>query len=1096
MSRRARVAVNSAAVFHLNPLVLQVRRALGLSAVCVALTAAPPLLAAERAPEHASDPLARQKLTGSGKEVVFIDAAVADYQRLEAALPHGMEVILLDPRRDALDQITETLSSRPFTESVHLISHGAPGQLVIGGRVYTAERLEHERNKLALWFNPLVSTGAKRPDILIYGCDVAAGADGKKFLGELASLTGADVEGSSDLTGSPLKGGNWELEVATGLIETRTAIATGAVDWPHTLAANVFTVTKTADTNDGTCDTDCSLREAIVASNGTPNAVDAATGAKLANKIVFDATVFNTPQTITLTAGHLYITRSATITGGQRVQTPGYGSLYFTYYNPVTIDAAGGSRVLNLYNYGSKTQSVTLRNFYLVGGNSANYYGDGGAIYDENVSLTLGHSVVTGNYAQDGGGIALGANVKSLSVVGSYKNGYYANYSFISNNVAHYTAGGGRGGGIFFETGPRHTAVNLTYAYTVNNYSERGGGGVYVPYLAGTSTLSFNRGVVAGNAAYYNGGGAYFGGLYNSAAVTITRTKFNNNYSYANGGGVSFGSFHDSSKLTTTRARFNGNQAHGGLGGGIHMYDVRQHAIVTIDGGKDGQIKNNNSSDHLYGGGLWARRVLEDGTLKVSNSTISGNYSQNTGGGIALYRVSDRGVATIAGNQMSYNYSSTGGGLYVHRVNDSATLSLGGTTASHNGAFIGGVAAVKYVDNYSTADVSGGTFNSNSGFFGGAIAVNQVNDFGALNLLGLKMGKAPSAPYYYGNSGAVGGAIDVRTMSNYSVTTVAGSTLTDNSATYVGGGLSFGTVQNYASLNVSTSTLSGNSSYFFNGGGLYLGTAKNNATVSVQLSTISGNKAINGGGGGISLGTNNGIYGSAAVKVENCTLSGNTANGRGGGAYVTSNFLKTTLAHVTVTGNYAGTFGGGIALNGYTALSHALVIGNTAGSGGYDLYNVSGTFYSDFSLFGDVTNGPSVYPALYQNPTTKAFAGGNIYSPTTIAPATVVSPTLADNGGPTLTHDLVAGSPAIDAGNPDFAPPPATDQRGFVRVAGKHIDIGAVESGSQPAAPNTNGPGAGLGLSNGGAGSMPLASVLLMGLAGLWRRVRRGYRSS
>jgi hypothetical protein len=50
---------------------------------------------------------------------------------------------------------------------------------------------------------------------------------------------------------------------------------------------------------------------------------------------------------------------------------------------------------------------------------------------------------------------------------------------------------------------------------------------------------------------------------------------------------------------------------------------------------------------------------------------------------------------------------------------------------------------------------------------------------------------------------------------------------------------------------------------------------------------------------------------------------------------------------------------------------------------------------------------------------------------------------LADNGGPTLTHALLAGSPAIDAA--DDAICPATDQRGTVRPQGAACDVGAYE---------------------------------------------------
>ena len=54
---------------------------------------------------------------------------------------------------------------------------------------------------------------------------------------------------------------------------------------------------------------------------------------------------------------------------------------------------------------------------------------------------------------------------------------------------------------------------------------------------------------------------------------------------------------------------------------------------------------------------------------------------------------------------------------------------------------------------------------------------------------------------------------------------------------------------------------------------------------------------------------------------------------------------------------------------------------------------------------------------------------------------------LQDNGGPTFTHELMPGSPAIDAGDPNFTPPPDYDQRGpgFVRVFNGRIDVGSFE---------------------------------------------------
>src|SRR5207248_7659058 len=52
---------------------------------------------------------------------------------------------------------------------------------------------------------------------------------------------------------------------------------------------------------------------------------------------------------------------------------------------------------------------------------------------------------------------------------------------------------------------------------------------------------------------------------------------------------------------------------------------------------------------------------------------------------------------------------------------------------------------------------------------------------------------------------------------------------------------------------------------------------------------------------------------------------------------------------------------------------------------------------------------------------------------------------LQDNGGPTLTHALLPDSPAIDAGDPNFTPPPRQDQRGYPRVVNGRIDIGSFE---------------------------------------------------
>src|SRR5262249_40537568 len=86
------------------------------------------------------------------------------------------------------------------------------------------------------WGNALKSTG----DILIYGCDVAEGASGRKFVDTLSKLTGADVAASTNVTGATSLGGDWNLEYAAGPIETRVPFRGAWQErWAHTLGVAV-----------------------------------------------------------------------------------------------------------------------------------------------------------------------------------------------------------------------------------------------------------------------------------------------------------------------------------------------------------------------------------------------------------------------------------------------------------------------------------------------------------------------------------------------------------------------------------------------------------------------------------------------------------------------------------------------------------------------------------------------------------------------------------------------------------------------------------------------------------------------------------------
>ncbi|MEG4069894.1 DUF4347 domain-containing protein, partial [Microcoleus sp. Pol11C2] len=157
----------------------------------------------------------------SVRSIAFIDPLVENYQSLVAGVKPGTEVVVLDGNRDAIAQITDILALRTNIDSIHIVSHGAPGSLQLGDGSLSLDDIECDRDSLQQWFSPQTDSRSKnRPNILLYGCSVAAGETGKAFVKRLSELTGASVAASQNLTGSVAKGGDWELEVRTGKIET------------------------------------------------------------------------------------------------------------------------------------------------------------------------------------------------------------------------------------------------------------------------------------------------------------------------------------------------------------------------------------------------------------------------------------------------------------------------------------------------------------------------------------------------------------------------------------------------------------------------------------------------------------------------------------------------------------------------------------------------------------------------------------------------------------------------------------------------------------------------------------------------------------
>jgi Ca2+-binding RTX toxin-like protein len=151
--------------------------------------------------------------------IVFIDSMVDDYEMLMAGVKPGLEVVLLDDSQDGITQITQCLKGRSGLSSLHIVTHGDAGELWVGIGFVNSHTLEQYKHDFQSWAAAL----APDADILLYGCNIAAGETGRQFVQLFSELTGADVAASSNLTGSAALGGDWELEVKIGNVEAPIA---------------------------------------------------------------------------------------------------------------------------------------------------------------------------------------------------------------------------------------------------------------------------------------------------------------------------------------------------------------------------------------------------------------------------------------------------------------------------------------------------------------------------------------------------------------------------------------------------------------------------------------------------------------------------------------------------------------------------------------------------------------------------------------------------------------------------------------------------------------------------------------------------------
>ena len=222
------------------------------------------------------------------REIAFIDTALDDRAILAAALRPGVTAVEFGGAQDGLAQLGLWAHGQTGHDAIHVLCHGEPGRLILGGRVLDLAGLDTPEGAAAL----AALGAALKPGgaLLLYGCSVGAGAAGEGFVAALARATGATVAASAAPTGAAARGGDWALPVRTGDVHVALALeAETAAAWPHLMAGVTFDLS--AGTRDDNTDFAGAVTETIggLTMSATANPIP---GFQDNDAYIWDTTIF------------------------------------------------------------------------------------------------------------------------------------------------------------------------------------------------------------------------------------------------------------------------------------------------------------------------------------------------------------------------------------------------------------------------------------------------------------------------------------------------------------------------------------------------------------------------------------------------------------------------------------------------------------------------------------------------------------------------------------------------------------------------------------------------------------------------------------
>ncbi|NEO55449.1 MAG: DUF4347 domain-containing protein [Okeania sp. SIO3B5] len=568
-------------------------------------------------------------------KLLFIDSKVENYHHLIAEVDLKTKVVILEPNGNGIDKIAENLGKYHQVETIHIISHGAKGTLYLGNSILNLDNIHQYAESIQQWGKCLSAGG----EILIYGCQVASGKEGREFVRQLHQLTGANIAASETLTGNVSRGGNWNLEVIFGQLKSALAFTPEVrASYPGVLANIVVDTTDdVVDDSDGVI----SLREAIIEANSTPedDTIQLTAGA------TYNLTISGSDEDAAAT-GDLDI-----VAGGGEITVISEGE------EQAVINAGGETGINDRVFHVLEGAALQLENVEVTDGFVTR--SNGGGIYNSG-TLTINNSTISGNSANDGGGI------------------YYL----------------GIGGGGIYNTGTL-TISNSTISG--NSAADYGGG------IDNTGTLTISNSTISSNSGYFSGG------IKNRGTANISNSTISSN----NGGGI-FNDFYGTANVNNSTVSSNETLGFG-ISGGIENQGTANISNTTLSDnsanfygsggiGNSGTANisnsiitgNSGSSSSFTGGPIGGGGIGNSGTANISNSTIS----SNNGDGII------NGDYTFSGDSISISNSiiSDNNGFGIDNI---ATASINNNTISGN-SFEG-------IRCHGSASISNSTISGNRG---------------------------------------------------------------------------------------------------------------------------------------------------------------------------------------------------------------------------------------------------------------------------------------------------------------------------------------------------------------------------------------------